>query len=96
MEIKAAVMLISHVVLKATLLRHGFTFESETDKEVIPKLAKFVYDKANAGCRRDRYRSEVSQRFSGSDDARVNLVEVLLLLVPFLICCWVNQIFWSN
>lgn len=34
-------------VLKETLLRHGFTFESETDTEVIPKLAKFVYDKAN-------------------------------------------------
>ena len=34
-------------VLKETLLRHGFTFESETDTEVIPKLAKFVFDKAN-------------------------------------------------
>ncbi|KAI9114077.1 hypothetical protein K1719_014727 [Acacia pycnantha] len=27
-------------VLKETLIRHGFTFESETDTEVIPKLAK--------------------------------------------------------
>ena len=34
-------------VLKETLVRHGFTFESETDTEVIPKLAKFVFDKAN-------------------------------------------------
>lgn len=34
-------------VLKQTLVRHGFTFESETDTEVIPKLAKFVFDKAN-------------------------------------------------
>lgn len=34
-------------VLKETLIRHGFTFESETDTEVIPKLAKFVFDKAN-------------------------------------------------
>ena len=34
-------------VLKETLIRHGFTFESETDTEVIPKLAKLVYDKAN-------------------------------------------------
>ncbi|MCD9640305.1 Glutamine--fructose-6-phosphate aminotransferase [Datura stramonium] len=34
-------------VLKETLLRHGFTFESETDTEVIPKLAKFIFDKAN-------------------------------------------------
>ncbi|CAH2080637.1 unnamed protein product [Thlaspi arvense] len=33
--------------IKETLLRHGFTFESETDTEVIPKLAKFVFDKAN-------------------------------------------------
>lgn len=33
-------------VLKETLIRHGFTFESETDTEVIPKLAKFVFDKA--------------------------------------------------
>lgn len=31
-------------VLKETLLRHGFIFESDTDTEVIPKLAKFVYD----------------------------------------------------
>ncbi|KAL9257725.1 Glutamine--fructose-6-phosphate aminotransferase [isomerizing] 1-like protein [Drosera capensis] len=35
------------LVLKETLVRHGFTFESETDTEVIPKLAKFVFDKAN-------------------------------------------------
>lgn len=28
-------------------MRHGFTFESDTDTEVIPKLAKFVFDKAN-------------------------------------------------
>lgn len=34
-------------MLKETLLRHGFNFESETDTEVIPKLAKFVFDKAN-------------------------------------------------
>ena len=33
-------------VLKETLIRHGFTFESDTDTEVIPKLAKFVFDKA--------------------------------------------------
>lgn len=32
-------------VLKETLLRHGFQFESDTDTEVIPKLAKFVFDK---------------------------------------------------
>mgnify|MGYP000370802949 FL=1 len=25
-------------------MRHGFVFESETDTEVIPKLAKFVHD----------------------------------------------------
>lgn len=31
-------------VLKETLLRHGFVFESDTDTEVIPKLAKIVYD----------------------------------------------------
>ncbi|KAL6495724.1 Glutamine--fructose-6-phosphate aminotransferase [isomerizing] 2 [Orobanche gracilis] len=34
-------------VLKETLVRHGFTFESETDTEVIPKLSKFVFDNAN-------------------------------------------------
>ncbi|KAA8520210.1 hypothetical protein F0562_014466 [Nyssa sinensis] len=33
--------------LKETFVRHGFTFESKTDTEVIPKLAKFVFDKAN-------------------------------------------------
>lgn len=31
-------------VLKQTLLRKGFEFESETDTEVIPKLTKYVYD----------------------------------------------------
>lgn len=37
----------NYQVLKETLIRHGFTFESETDTEVIPKLGKFVFDKAN-------------------------------------------------
>lgn len=40
-------VITNYEVLKETLLRHGFTFESETDTEVIPKLAKFVFDKAN-------------------------------------------------
>lgn len=40
---------LSLQVLKETLTRHGFTFESETDTEVIPKLAKFVFDKAREG-----------------------------------------------
>lgn len=34
-------------MLKETLLRHGFAFESETDTEVIPKLAKFIFDNMN-------------------------------------------------
>uniref|UniRef100_A0A803PTG8 glutamine--fructose-6-phosphate transaminase (isomerizing) n=1 Tax=Cannabis sativa TaxID=3483 RepID=A0A803PTG8_CANSA len=37
----------NYEVLKQTLVRHGFTFESETDTEVIPKLAKYVFDQAN-------------------------------------------------
>ncbi|KAK6933855.1 SIS domain [Dillenia turbinata] len=40
-------IITNYEVLKATLVRHGFTFESETDTEVIPKLAKYVFDKAN-------------------------------------------------
>ncbi|KAL8171493.1 hypothetical protein V2J09_023297 [Rumex salicifolius] len=40
-------VITNYQVLKETLTRHGFTFESETDTEVIPKLAKFVFDKAN-------------------------------------------------
>ena len=36
-------------LLKETLVRHRFTFESESDTEVIPKLAKSVFDKANEG-----------------------------------------------
>ncbi|OIV98786.1 hypothetical protein TanjilG_21808 [Lupinus angustifolius] len=40
-------VITNYEVLKETLVRHGFIFESETDTEVIPKLAKFVYDKAN-------------------------------------------------
>ncbi|OAE34900.1 hypothetical protein AXG93_1587s1310 [Marchantia polymorpha subsp. ruderalis] len=38
-------IITNYLVLKETLLRHGFIFESDTDTEVIPKLAKFVYDK---------------------------------------------------
>ncbi|XP_010488499.1 PREDICTED: glutamine--fructose-6-phosphate aminotransferase [isomerizing] 2-like [Camelina sativa] len=40
-------VITNYEVLKETLVRHGFTFESDTDTEVIPKLAKFVFDKAN-------------------------------------------------
>ncbi|KAB1228208.1 Glutamine--fructose-6-phosphate aminotransferase [isomerizing] 2 [Morella rubra] len=40
-------VITNYEVLKETLVRHRFTFESETDTEVIPKLAKFVFDKAN-------------------------------------------------
>ncbi|KAL5058647.1 hypothetical protein RYX36_030251 [Vicia faba] len=40
-------VITNYEVLKATLILHGFEFKSETDTEVIPKLAKFVYDKAN-------------------------------------------------
>lgn len=40
-------VITNYEVLKETLVRHGFIFESETDTEVIPKLAKFVFDKAN-------------------------------------------------
>ncbi|XP_010922125.1 glutamine--fructose-6-phosphate aminotransferase [isomerizing] 1 [Elaeis guineensis] len=39
-------IITNYEVLKETLIRHGFTFESDTDTEVIPKLAKFVFDKA--------------------------------------------------
>ncbi|KAL5994829.1 Glutamine--fructose-6-phosphate aminotransferase [isomerizing] 2 [Asimina triloba] len=42
-------IITNYEVLKETLIRHGFTFESDTDTEVIPKLAKFVFDKANDG-----------------------------------------------
>ncbi|GAB4832503.1 Glutamine--fructose-6-phosphate aminotransferase [isomerizing] 2 [Ancistrocladus abbreviatus] len=37
----------NYEVLKETLVQHGFTFESETDAEVIPRLGKFVFDNAN-------------------------------------------------
>ncbi|XP_077241534.1 putative glucosamine-fructose-6-phosphate aminotransferase [Tasmannia lanceolata] len=40
-------IITNYEVLKETLVRHGFTFESDTDTEVIPKLAKFVFDKTN-------------------------------------------------
>ncbi|KAM3255966.1 hypothetical protein ACQJBY_048870 [Aegilops geniculata] len=42
-------IITNYEVLKETLTRHGFTFESDTDTEVIPKLAKFVFDKAHDG-----------------------------------------------
>ncbi|KAH9606657.1 hypothetical protein KSS87_001439 [Heliosperma pusillum] len=40
-------VITNYQVLKETLVRHGFTFESDTDTEVIPKLAKYVFDEAN-------------------------------------------------
>ncbi|KAF8671597.1 hypothetical protein HU200_049921 [Digitaria exilis] len=40
-------IITNYEVLKETLTRHGFTFESDTDTEVIPKLAKFVFDKSH-------------------------------------------------
>lgn len=39
-------VITNYEVLKKTLVRHGFIFVSETDTEVIPKLAKYVFDKA--------------------------------------------------
>ncbi|KAK1647371.1 hypothetical protein QYE76_065176 [Lolium multiflorum] len=42
-------IITNYEVLKETLIRHGFVFESDTDTEVIPKLAKFVFDKARDG-----------------------------------------------
>ncbi|XP_076952136.1 glutamine--fructose-6-phosphate aminotransferase [isomerizing] 1-like [Bidens hawaiensis] len=42
-------VITNYKVLQESLLRHGYTFESETDTEVIPKLAKFVFDKVNEG-----------------------------------------------
>lgn len=42
-------VITNYQVLKESLIRHGYTFESETDTEVIPKLAKFVFDKAYEG-----------------------------------------------
>ncbi|OWM72304.1 hypothetical protein CDL15_Pgr018189 [Punica granatum] len=42
-------IITNHKVLKETLLRHGFTFESETDTEVIPKLVKYIFDQSSEG-----------------------------------------------
>ncbi|VAH92801.1 unnamed protein product [Triticum turgidum subsp. durum] len=42
-------IITNYEILKETLIRHGFTFVSDTDTEVIPKLAKFVFDQACDG-----------------------------------------------
>ncbi|KAK4771056.1 hypothetical protein SAY87_031588 [Trapa incisa] len=42
-------ILTNYQVWKQMLLRHGFTFESDTDTEVIPKLAKYIFDQSNQG-----------------------------------------------
>nr|GLL45035.1 glutamine--fructose-6-phosphate aminotransferase [isomerizing] 2 [Ipomoea trifida] len=42
-------VIINYGALKETPIRLDFTFESETDTEVIPKLTKFVFDKAKEG-----------------------------------------------
>jgi len=38
-------IITNHRPLKEMLQRKGFTFESDTDTEVIPKLTKFLFDK---------------------------------------------------
>ncbi|KAH7278861.1 hypothetical protein KP509_38G059900 [Ceratopteris richardii] len=40
-------IITNYMDLKETLLKYGFHFESDTDTEVIPKLAKFVHDSLN-------------------------------------------------
>ncbi|KAH7278870.1 hypothetical protein KP509_38G060800 [Ceratopteris richardii] len=40
-------IITNYMDLKETLLKYGFHFESDTDTEVIPKLAKFVHDILN-------------------------------------------------
>ncbi|TVU00762.1 hypothetical protein EJB05_53801, partial [Eragrostis curvula] len=42
-------IITNYEALKDTLTRHKFAFDSDTDTEVIPKLAKFVFDKAHDG-----------------------------------------------
>nr|GMC85012.1 uncharacterized protein LOC109161584 isoform X3 [Ipomoea batatas] len=42
-------VIINYEAFKETPIRLDFTFDSETDTEVIPKLAKFVFDKAKEG-----------------------------------------------
>ena len=37
-------IITNHAPLREMLQRHGFVFESDTDTEVIPKLAKYLYD----------------------------------------------------
>ncbi|MCO5576271.1 hypothetical protein L7F22_030080 [Adiantum nelumboides] len=60
-------IITNHMVLKETLLRHGFRFESETDTEVIPKLAKFVYDSLN---------EDLSS--NGGDEQTVSFTQVVM------------------
>lgn len=60
-------IITNHMVLKETLLRHGFTFESETDTEVIPKLAKFVHD---------RFREDLAN--NGGDEKAVPFIQVVM------------------
>ena len=37
-------IITNYAALREMLMRHGFVFTSETDTEVIPKLAKYLYD----------------------------------------------------
>ena len=37
-------IITNHAPLREMLQRHGFVFESDTDTEVIPKLAKYLFD----------------------------------------------------
>jgi glucosamine--fructose-6-phosphate aminotransferase (isomerizing) len=52
--------------LKQMLVRKGFVFESETDTEVIPKLAKYLFDKHETPPSFLQLVTEVMQQLEGA------------------------------
>jgi len=52
--------------LKQMLVRKGFVFESETDTEVIPKLAKYLFDKHEVPPSFLQLVTEVMQQLEGA------------------------------
>ena len=59
-------IITNHQALRETLVRKGYTFESDTDTEVIPKLTKYLYDKFQGKCSFRQLVMEVLRQLQGA------------------------------
>ncbi|GLI68179.1 hypothetical protein VaNZ11_012521 [Volvox africanus] len=59
-------IITNYNLLKAFLIKHGETFSTETDTEVIPKLCKFVYDRLSEKVPFPKLVMEVLKKLEGA------------------------------